>query len=335
MGPSAATSEFLETVGLSAEIPTPRFLEELFLRVSAAVPYETLTREPGCRPDDVDGDALLARAAEAPLPLVGGERTRLLYSLARGLGFDVRPLATRTRRGRHVALGVRFPGHDVLADLAWPLPVLVPLEPPAREIPTPYGTLSVRRDGNELVVVADGRGREREILRLETAAVPEAEALAPGTAPADLSSPFALRLLPDRIHFWRQGRMTVADAWSRLTWPLGGAESRALKRIFAIETDLPEALSPAANEPPTLTVWHASLAGPERLRTRLSAAAPIDGEGLVTGVRYGVEPLEPGARLSVHATLKGGVPPGGLPETARKTLVFRLASELFLASREA
>ncbi|HSB35775.1 MAG TPA: hypothetical protein VLH41_02805 [Thermoanaerobaculia bacterium] len=335
MGPSAAASEFLETVGLSAQLPTPRFLEDLFLRVSAALPYETLTRGRGGRPGDVDAETLLARAAEGSLPLVGGERTHLLLGLARGLGFDVRPVAARTRRGRHVALGVRFPGHDVLADPAWPLPVLVPLDPPACEIPTPYGALSVRSDGNELVVVADGRGREREVLRLEALPVPEAEARALGTAPADLSSPFALRLLPDRTHFWRQGRMTVADAWSRLTWPLGGAERRALKVLFAIETDLPDALSPEAKEPPTLTVWHASLAEPERLKARLSVAAPFDGEGLVTGVRYGVEPLESGARLSIHATLKGGVPPGGLPETARKTLVFRLASELFLASREA
>ena len=325
---TGGAAAFLEVLGLAPEFPTPRLFEELFLRFAAAVPYETLTRRI-VPPGPFDAEAYFRRAAAAPAPLVGGERTEALLALAEGLGFDAGRVRVLSRRGVHRALIGRFGNLRVLADPAWPVPVLVPLEPPAREIPTPYGALTVRRDGDEAVLVSDGRGVEREILRVEAGEAPDA----PFSAPADPSSPFALRLLPDRVHFWRDGRLTVADAWSRLRAPLSGSGAAALRTLFALEGDLPGDLPDAAAGPAALTVWHRVYGEAAGVRARLAGVRPPAADEGIGALRFSVEPLGDGLRLRADATLAESAPAAGLPEPTRKSLVFRLASDLFEAAR--
>jgi hypothetical protein len=323
------SAAFLEVLGLAPELPTPRFFEELFVRFAAAVPYETLTRRI-VPPGPFDAEAYFERAAGAPAPLVGGERTEALLALAKGLGFDAFRSRVRSRRGAHGALVARFGGQRVLADPAWPVPVLVPLEPPAHEVPTPYGALTAGRDGNTAALVSDGRGTEREILRVEAGDVPPDEELA---APADPSAPFALRLLPDRVHFWREGLLTVADAWSRLRAPLAGTEAAALRTLFALEGDLPGDLPGAAAGLAELTVWHRVYGEAAGVRARLGRVRPPAADEGIAALRFEVEPLGDGLRLRAKATLAARAPAAGLPEAARKSLVFRLASDLFDAAR--
>ena len=319
---------FLEVLGLAPELPTPRFFEELFLRFAAAVPYETLTRRV-VRPLPFDAEAYFGRAAGAPEALVGGERTEAFFALAEVLGFDAGRARVRSRHGVHRALVARFGELRVLADPAWPVPVLVPLEPPAREIPTPNGALTVRKDGDEVVLVSDGRGVEREILRVEA----DGAAEPPLSAPVDPSPPFALRLLPDRVLFWREGLLTVADAWSRLRAPLSGTEAAALRTHFALEGDLPGDLAAAAAGPAVLTVWHRVYGEFAGVRARLAGVGPPAADEGIAALRFGVEPLGDGLRLRADATLAETAPAAGLPEPARKSLVFRLASDLFGAAR--
>ncbi len=326
---TGGAAAFLELLGLARELPTPRFFEELFLRFAAAVPYETLTRR-AVLPSPFDAGAYFERAAGEPEPLVGGERTEALLALALGLGFDAGAVGVRSRCGTHRAIATRLGRHRVLADPAWPLPVLVPLEPPAQEIPTPYGALSARRDGDETVLLADGRGSVREILRVGAVAPPSGGAL---SAPVDPSPPFALRLLPDRIHFWRDGLLTVADAWSRLRTPLAGSEAAALRSLFALEGDLPGDLPGAAAGPAVLTVWHRVHGEAAAVRARLAEIPAEAADERTAALRFSVESEGDGLRLRADATLAGPTLGAGLSEPARKSLVFRLASDLFGAAR--
>ena len=88
----------------------------------------------------------------------------------------------------------------ILADAGFPLPLLVPLELPSKEISSSFGTLSVgiEDEGRGPVLLCDARGEITELLRLGTAAG------ARGSTPR-AAAPFALRVLDDRVLHWSAG----------------------------------------------------------------------------------------------------------------------------------
>ena len=344
----------LEALSLERQASAPRFLEELFLRFQRRVACETLTRPAG-NPQAFDADAFFAEWAVEERGLVGEERARAFAWLSKNCGFEVTLARGESRRpwnggedssngkrvGTHRALVATIGGRRVLADAGFPLPVLLPFDPPGVATPTALGGLSLNVDeGGRVVVTCDARGEETELLRLDPvplAGVFPFEEIS--RTPPDPSPPnetpgaFALRVLDDRVLFWRAGRMTILDAWSRLEYPLPASERAAIEKIFALDL---EGISPSeeslaeAPEPATLSVFHLSPVAPDEARGRVGKGAlPLL---LVSSREERVEAAPGGSLITIRATL-ADVPPAGPGEAVRKTLVFHLVSELFELSR--
>jgi len=242
----------------------------------------------------------------------------------------------------HRAVIASIGGRRILADAAYPLPVLLPLDAPAREFPTGFGTLTgkSRAGDGDIRVTCDARGEETELVRVDLAANPSPPPLKEISRTLQGDSPrpgaqgsFALRVLDDRVLFWRAGRMTILDAWSRLEYPLPSGARAAIEKIFALDLEgipLPEEPRQEAPEPATLSVFHLSPVAPLEARERVGRdPLPLI---LVSSRTQQVEAVPGGSRVTIRATL-ADVPPAGPGEAVRKTLVFHLVSELFELSR--
>jgi arylamine N-acetyltransferase len=349
---ATGADSFLEALGHERRPPDARFFEDLFLRFQRRVAPETLTRAAGDE-SEFDPEAFAAEWIEEERGLVAGERVRMFQWLARGCGFEVAALPAESYRpwedqededssngrGRgaiHSILIATIDGKRVLADAGFPLPVLVPLDPPPAEIPTGMGSLfaTVERDGSARIA-CDARGDVTDLLHVppttksDVFPFEEISRTSPGGSPTpDENGAFALRLLDDRVLFWRAGRMTILDAWSRLDYPLAASERAVLARLFALELEgvaLPD--EPARRGPARLSVFHRSPLPAAEARRR--AAKEIPDLTLVTGHEILVEQSGGGSRVEVRATLSPTLPPEGPGEAVRKTLVFHLASGLF------
>jgi hypothetical protein len=368
---TAGVGAVLDALGLERRPPDGRFFEDVFLRFQRRLACETLTRPPG-DPQAFDAERFFAEWVEEETGLAGEERARAFEWFVRELGFDVslaegacaRPweAARRDDEGRgagqggfsskvniaavHRAVVASIEGRRILADAGFPLPVLLPLDPPAREIPTGFGILSVARpDGSdEIRVTCDARGQVADLLQLLLAPAersfpfegicrPSPDAGAQHDARGSATS-FALRVLDDRVLFWRAGRMTILDAWSRLDYALPASERSAIEKLFALELGdvvLPRGAVGDPAEPATLSVFHISPVAADKARRRIARETPA--YSLVASRELRVEESSAGSRLSIHATLAGPVPTAGPGEAVRKTLVFHLVSELFELSR--
>jgi hypothetical protein len=365
---TARVDAVLDALGLERRPPDGRFFEDVFLRFQRRIACETLTRPAG-DPQAFDAERFFAEWVEEERGLVGVERTRAFEWLAVNCGFEVtlahgtcvRPWAAPERHEvwrsagnggfsskvkgaeAHRLVVASVEGRRILADAALPLPVLLTLDPPAQEIPTGMGSLSatVAPDGS-VRVTCDGRGEVAELLRLLPALtarsfpLEELSRTPPGaSARHENDEVFALRLLDDRVLFWRSGRMTILDAWSRLEYALPASERSAIEKLFAIELEgvsLPEEpyeKDPSA--PAMLSVFHLSPVAADKAQRRIVRETPP--YSLVASRELRVEQSGAGSRLGIHATLAGRVPPVGPGEAVRKTLVFHLVSELFELSR--
>ncbi|HEX7528288.1 MAG TPA: hypothetical protein VF425_04210, partial [Thermoanaerobaculia bacterium] len=245
----------------------------------------------------------------------------------------------------HRAVIASIGGRRILADAGFPLPVLLSVDAPAREIPTGFGTLTLESPAgsDDFRVTCDARGEETELIRLEPAPpslslpLEEISRALQGVSPrhdADGSADaFALRVLDDRVLYWRAGRMTILDAWSRLEYPLPASERAAIEKIFALDLEgisLPEDPRTEAPGRATLSVFHWSPVAPPEARQRAGRDAhPLV---LVSSREERVEAAPGGSLITIRATL-ADVPPAGPGEAVRKTLVFHLVSELFELSR--
>jgi hypothetical protein len=341
----------LEALGLERHPPDTRFFEDLFLRFQRRVACETLTRA-AADPAVFDAEAFFAEWVEEERGLVGEERARAFAWLAGNCKFEVvlahgearRPWnggedsSNGERGGAHRAVIASIGGRRILADAAYPLPVLLPLDASARDFPTGFGTLTVksRAGDGDIRVTCDARGEETELVRVDFAANPSPLPLKGISRTLQGDSPrpeahgsFALRVLDDRVLFWRAGRMTILDAWSRLEYPLPGSERAAIAKLFALELDgisMPEEAREKEREPATLSVFHLSPVAPLEARKRAGRdPVPLL---LVSSREERVEAAAGGSLISIRATL-ADVPPAGPGEAVRKTLVFHLVSELF------
>lgn len=336
----------LEALSLERQAAGRRFFEDLYLRFQRRVASETLTRPAG-NPEAFDADAFFAEWALEETGLVGEERARAFAWLAEKCGFEVTVAQGACRRpwgegeSAHRSVIATIGGRRIVADAGFPLPVLLPLDPSAQEIPTGMGTVSATVAENGAVrVTCDARGEETELLRLDPAPIPaplpleEISRMLPDASPRpDAHGVFALRVLDDRVLYWRAGRMTILDAWSRLEYPLPASERAAIEKIFALELEgisLPEEPLAEAPEPATLSVFHLSPVAPLEARERVGRdALPLI---LVSSREERVEAAPGGSLITIRATL-ADVPPTGPGEAVRKTLVFHLVSELFELGR--
>jgi hypothetical protein len=250
----------------------------------------------------------------------------------------------------HRAVVATMEGRRVLADAGLPLPVLVPLQFPSREIPSSFGSLSAvpgEGDGGRTRITCDARGEVTDLLRLAPAPEPASLSLEEIRRPSPVAPPileaggaeargltprapvpFALRVLDDRVLHWTGGVMTILDAWSVLRYPLAGAERAALESLFALNldgVDLPAV--PAAAIAAALTVFHSVALAPEDVRRGL-ALSELPPGSLAASREAAVEAVPEGSRIALTAMLGGGVPPAGPGESVRKTLVFHLAMDL-------
>jgi hypothetical protein len=198
--------------------------------------------------------------------------------------------------------------------------------------------------GGSVLVTCEGRGEVSGLLELLPA--PAASSLpleeictrSPG-AGAQLDATgskttFALRLLDDRVLYWSAGRMTILDAWSRLEYPLPSSSRAALEKIFALELEgvaFPEEAHETPSAPARLCVFHESPVSADEARRRVARDAPA--LSLVVSRETRVEEAGAGSRITIEAALAPSLPPQGLTEAVRKTLVFHLISELFELSR--
>jgi hypothetical protein len=370
-GDATRLEAVLEALSFESRLPDARTFEELFLRFQRRVACETLTRPEG-EPEAFDVECFFAEWVEEETGLAGEERARAFEWLARELGFDVslaegscrRPWEEAPERGElrlgsgdggfsskvngaraHRAAIATVEGRRILADAAFPLPVLLPLDSPAREIPTGFGALSVARQsgGDEIAVTCDGRGEVSELLRLHPAPAPDSFPFEEicrtppvGETQHDArgsKTAFALRVLDDRVLFWRAGRMTILDAWSRLEYPLPSSSRAVLEKLFALELGgiaLPEEPH-EAQAPAVLRVFHESPVSADEARRRIARDTPA--LSLVVGRETRVEESGAGSRITIEAALAPSLPPQGPSEAVRKTLVFHLVSEIFELSR--
>lgn len=369
MTDAARADAVLEALSLERKAAGARFFEDLFLRFQRRVASETLTRPAGA-PAAFDAKEFFAEWLEEERGLAGEERALAFAWLARQLGFEAALVRGESRRpwddtrdgerlpadtvgfsskmtaaAAHRAVIASIGDWNVLADAGFPLPVLLPLDSSSREFPTGLGTLTVKSaaGGDDIRVTCDARGEETELLRLGHAPNPpalppeETSRPSPEASPRHGASgskdPFALRVLDDRVLHWRAGRMTILDAWSRLSYPLPFSERAAIEKIFALDlggVSLPEEPRPEAPEPSTLSVFHLSPVPPDEACSRVGrdAVALL----LVSSREERVEAAPGGSLITIRATL-ADVPPAGPTEAVRKTLVFHLVSELFELSR--
>jgi N-acetyltransferase len=125
--------DVLDALELSAELPSTAFLEKLFRRFLARVPFETASKilrnadlaDPGARPraPDVFWRDFLENGT-------GGTcyaRVAAFDALACGLGFATRKALGRVEKDfDHAALFVSIGAKDWIADVGFPLPALLP-----------------------------------------------------------------------------------------------------------------------------------------------------------------------------------------------------------------
>jgi hypothetical protein len=369
---AAQLDAVLEALSFEKQIPDARTLEDLFLRFQRRIACETLTRPAG-DPDAFDARGFFAEWLEEEWGLVGAERALAFVWLARELGFEVAVARGASRRpwereapGRdelrlgaeegdfssnvngavaHRAVVASIEGRRILADAAFPLPVLLPLDPPAVEIPTGMGKMSatVAPDGS-VCVTCDARGEVSESLKFHPAPAsrpipfegirrPSPDAGAQHELRGSKNA-FALRVLDDRVLYWIAGRMTILDAWSWLEYPLPVSERAILEKLFALELEgvaLPEEGDRTPPAAAVLRVFHASPVSADEARRRIARDVPP--LSLVVGREVLVEESGAGSRITIESALAPALPPGGPTEAVRKTLGFHLMSELFELSR--
>ena len=317
------SDEVLEALDLSRADPGAGFLEALFVRFNASVPFENASKLVR-HAEVLDADAKprrpevfwrdhLERGA-------GGTcfaRVAAFDALLTDLGFRTRRVLGRVRNPNdHAALLVETAGGETIADVGFPLPAL--LGPGASVVETPTGTLRISASPDGFRVGFEGGVPEgpRSISIESASASPELyerrwrETFRDGsTFLGDLS---LQRHLGPRILSFARGEIRVDDRYSRLRVPLPGKRAAALSALFDVdEALLSRALAIAGDPDPsspeaTLTAY---------LETDSSAGRAYEAIGRPQGYRRLLEGLgevgppreiPSGFRLELSPETEGG-----------------------------
>ncbi len=255
----SAVREALEALGHpGGALPETRLLADLFVRFQAQLPLRDALRG--------TDEERLATWLEAGAGLCGEARASAFTTLAAEAGFPLESAVARGPRGdaRTILL---FDGGRLLLDPSFPLPFPVSLDPPARELATGYGSLSVRPSAAGPELLLETRGEERLLYRVDrdsdSGAAPEERESAGETE--------LFRLLDDRLLRFRGGVLEISDAWSRFRFPFPARDSDGLEALFGPPPPRDDGRE-ADPQPPTLAVYLASGMRPEAHRALLADA---------------------------------------------------------------
>ena len=243
--------EVLASLDLSRAQPGIGFLEALFVRFNARVPFENASKI--LRDRDVADLAHKPRTPEIfwrdHLELgTGGTcfaRVAAFDFLLGALGFRTRRLLGRVEHdGDHSGLAVATPAGETLADVGFPLPALVP--PQGDRLDTPLAELLIERTARGTAVRwVDGVPEGPRSLELFAAEVSEESFAEHWRKTFRPGSRFLRRVsmrrnLENRSVSYADGCVRVDDRHSRLLLPLPGSPSAALSELFGIERDVLE-----------------------------------------------------------------------------------------------
>ena len=269
-------AELLEEVLAALEVspapPGPGFLQALFSRFNARVPFENATKL--VRDAEVSDPALKPRMPGVfwadHLALGSGgtcfARVAAFESLLSALGFSCRTVLGRVRQDfDHSALLVDTPSGTLIADVGFPLSILLP----AREgvFEAALHDLRVEETPRGWRVAYDG-GVPEGARELEVFAAPVSreeldarwrETFRRGST---FLSSVVMRIdRPERALSYARGELRVDDRHTRLTVPLAPPRARALSDAFGVDEEiLARALEIAgdtgsAMTDPTLTAY--------------------------------------------------------------------------------
>lgn len=320
--------EVLEALDLSRAEPGSGFLEALFARFNAKVPFENASK--------ILRDAEIADPNEKPrTPDVfwgdhlergtGGTcfaRVAAFDTLLTALGFRTRRHLGMVRNHQdHAALFVETPAGEVIADVGFPLPALLPAR--AGHVETALAGLRLTATARGWHVAFEGGVPEgpREIEIFGAPVSPEEyrerwrDTFRP---PALFLQEVAIRAdRGNRAVSFARGEVRVDDLHSRLRVPLPEPREAALAELFGVDRDvLARAFAAAGNPGPSssnaaLTAYLEADASPEAAFAAI--ASPEGYRRLVGGVADVVaeERTAAGYRLRLSA---GGGDPGATLE---------------------
>ena len=335
--------DILESLDLSRAQPGIGFLEALFARFNARVPFESASkilrdaevedRDAKPRPPEVFWADHLERGT-------GGTcfaRVAAFDALITGLGFRSRRLLGRVERDDdHSALEVETPAGESIVDVGFPLPAV--FGKGAGEIETPLGGLRVLPTERGLTVaftegVPEGpRGLEIFSAPVSDERFAEAWKRTFRRGSRFLSHVVLRRDLGNRVVSYAAGHIRVDDLHSRLRLPLASARRAAtLAELFEIDPDvLTRAFGIVQRDADAETGAVGSLTA--YLETSTDAAKALDAiaspagyRRLVEGVANVVseEPTPSGFRLTLRAAGREGDPGGTLSEEVSPDLPAR------------
>jgi N-hydroxyarylamine O-acetyltransferase len=303
---SFSVEDVLDGLELSAEEPSHRYLERLFGRFNARVPFETASK--------IVRDSNVPNPAEKPrVPDVfwsdflesgtGGTcyaRVAAFDALLSSLGFSTRKAFGRVLADfDHAALFVSLGGREWIADVGFPLPALLPAG--GGEVETEIAALSAaetpRGIGVRFVSGVPEGPRRLEIFR---DAVFDDDFLARWRKTFRPDSRFLTAVSVQRrdgprVVTFAQGEVRIDDLHSRTRIPLFGDRPRRLAEVFGIDEEiLRRAFSRVGNPDPGIRdaritaylsvgtdpdIAFAALATPGGYRRLMEGVADVAGEG--------------------------------------------------------
>jgi hypothetical protein len=297
--------EILEALDLSRAEPGVGFLEALFSRFNARVLFENASKI--VRHAEVAAPEAKPRTPEVfwknHLDLGAGgtcfARVAAFDALLTGLGFRTRRVLGRVRNpGDHAALFVETRGGETIADVGFPLPVLVPPAPGFVETPT-VGLRVAPIPGGWEVSFEGGVPDGARSIEIGSETVPSAEYDRLWRQTFRPDAPFLKEVslrrdLGHRVLSFARGDVRVDDLCSRLNVPLAGRRAATLAALFGIDEALLARAFELAGDPEpaapdtTLTAYletdaaagtaYAAIARPEGYRRLLEGVAEVGPE---------------------------------------------------------
>ncbi|MFN2385978.1 MAG: arylamine N-acetyltransferase [Thermoanaerobaculia bacterium] len=243
-----ATDEILEALDLAEEEISHRFLERLFSRFNARVPFETVSKilrhadaaDPARKAGSSEGfweEHLAWGAGGTCFARVAG-----FAGLLEALGFRVERLLGRVEADfDHAALRVRTERGPVLADVGFPLPAL--LAEMAGETETPLAALEVLPTPRGWSVTFHGGVPDGPPgLEIFADPVTEPDFLARWASTFRPDSRFlrgvgARKMEEQRVVSFSRGEVRVDDRHSRLTVPIPPPRARRIAELFGLEEE--------------------------------------------------------------------------------------------------
>jgi arylamine N-acetyltransferase len=303
---SFSTEDLLDAFELAAEKPSFPWLEKLFGRFNARVPFESASKilrnahvsDPNEKPrvPDVFWRDFLESGT-------GGTcfaRVAAFDALLTALGFSTRKALGKVETDfDHAALVVEVGGREWIADVGFPLPALVPGS--GGEVETEIAALSAAVTDRGLEVrfvsgVPDGP-RRLEIFR-DTVSEEDFLALWRKTFRPDsrfLTAVSLMRRDGPRVLKFARGEVRVDDLHSRTRIPLLAERAGRLSEVFGIDADvLARAFSLAGDPEPEIrdarvTAYlsvdadpgkaFGAIASPDGYRRLMEGVADVTGEG--------------------------------------------------------